>query len=116
MLEPTGQMSDLRPVQAHQCKRGASLCANPACDAYLRQALFHPYFTAMPYPSHPSKLPKPAKKGSTLPLEEFDGNVDFEGAGPGVRANPPNKLKRKLSAEELGSRPLARRLDFSQHA
>ena len=68
----------------------------------------------MPYPSHPSKLPKPAKKESNRALEEVDGNVEFDGPGPGVRANPPNKLKRKLSTEsELGGRPIARRLDFT---
>ena len=78
------------------------------------QALNHPYFFALPYPSHPSKLPKPAKKESGVPLEEVDGNVDFSGAGPGVKANPPNKLKRKLSADELGGRPVARRLDFTK--
>lgn len=79
------------------------------------QALYHPYFSALPYPTHPSKLPKPAKKESAIPLEEVDGNVEFDAAGPGVRANAPNKLKRKLSSDELGSRPIARRLDFTQH-
>ena len=68
----------------------------------------------MPYPSHPSNLPTPAPKESDLPLEEVDGNVDFAGPGPGVRAKPPNKLKRKLSADELGGRPVARRLDFTK--
>ncbi len=78
------------------------------------QALHHPYFSAMPYPSHPSKLPKPAKKDSGLPLEEVDGNVEFDGSGLAVRANPPNKLKRKLSVEsELNIRPIAKKLDFS---
>lgn len=53
-------------------------------------------------------------KDSALPLEEVDGNVEFDGPGPGVRANPPNKLKRKHSQDEFGSRPIARRLDFTQ--
>ncbi|OBZ74110.1 Serine/threonine-protein kinase crk1 [Grifola frondosa] len=47
-------------------------------------------------------------------LEEVDGNVDLSGPGPAVRANPPNKLKRKHSAEDLASRSIARRLDFTQ--
>ncbi|GJE91045.1 serine/threonine-protein kinase crk1 [Phanerochaete sordida] len=115
---PKTQLRDLFTAATTECLNLLAKCLiyDPYKRISAKEALFHPYFTAMPYPSHPSKLPKPAKKGSTLPLEEFDGNVDFEGAGPGVRANPPNKLKRKLSAEELGSRPLARRLDFSQHA
>ncbi|KAM5532377.1 hypothetical protein V8D89_013971 [Ganoderma adspersum] len=81
-----------------------------------KDALNHPYFFALPYPSHPSKLPKPAKKESGPPLEEVDGNVEMVGSGPAVRANPPNlnKLKRKHSSEDLGSRPVARRLDFSK--
>ena len=57
----------------------------------------------MPYPSHPSKLPKPAKKESNRALEEVDGNVEFDGPGPGVRANPPNKLKRKLSEGQVAA-------------
>lgn len=79
------------------------------------QALYHPYFSALPYPSHPSKLPKPPKKESSSSLEEVDGNVDFGIPGPAVRASIPNKLKRKLSQDEFNSRSIARRLDFSQH-
>ena len=69
----------------------------------------------MPYPTHPSKLPKPAKKDTSLPLDEVDGNVDFGIPGPAVRANMPNKLKRKLSQDDFNGRSIARRLDFSQH-
>ena len=79
----------------------------------ILQALFHPYFLALPYPSHPSKLPKPAKKETGLPLEEVDGNVDFGLPGPAVRANAPNKLKRKHSEDDFDPRPVARKLDFS---
>ncbi len=46
------------------------------------QALDHPYFFALPYPSHPSKLPKPVKKESTMSLDEMDGNLDLNGPGP----------------------------------
>ncbi|KAG2366936.1 Pkinase-domain-containing protein [Suillus spraguei] len=81
-----------------------------------RDALSHAYFFALPHPSHPSKLPKPAAQTSR-PLEELDGNVDMAGAGPGVKAAAPNKLKRKLTSPDgTDLRPLARRLDFTQHA
>ena len=49
-------------------------------------------------------------------LDEIDGNVDFGGPGPAVKAKGPNnKLKRKLSPDEGGgSRSIARRLDFTK--
>jgi len=82
-----------------------------------KEALNHAYFFALPYPSHPSKLPKSVSaSASSRPLEEVDGNVDLSGAGPAVRAAPPNRLKRKLTSpgDELVNRSIARRLDFSQ--
>lgn len=53
---------------------------------------------------------------STRALEEVDGNVDQNVAGPAVKAAAPNRLKRKLTSpgDELASRSIARRLDFSQ--
>lgn len=78
------------------------------------QALHHPYFTSLPYPTHPSKLPKPISRTSR-PLEEVDGNVDMADNGPGVKAAAPNRLKRKLSSPMEDLRPLPRRLDFTQH-
>ncbi|KAG1831222.1 Pkinase-domain-containing protein [Suillus variegatus] len=67
-------------------------------------------FSPLPHPSHPSKLPKPASQTSR-PLEELDVN------GSGVKAAAPNKLKRKLTSPDgTDLRPLARRLDFTQHA
>lgn len=81
-----------------------------------RDALNHAYFFALPHPSHPSKLPKPAAQTSR-PLEELDGNVDMSSAGPTVKTVAPNKLKRKLTSPDgTDLRPLARRLDFTQHA
>ena len=71
----------------------------------------------MPYPSHHSKLPKPAPKPSIVPLDELEGNVDFGGTGSGlgVRANPPgNRLKRKFEEDMADARSIARRLDFGQ--
>ncbi|KAG6333535.1 hypothetical protein ID866_5546 [Astraeus odoratus] len=78
-------------------------------------ALHHAYFTALPYPTHPSKLPKPAPKTSSRPLEEVDGNVEMTDTNPGAKAAVPNRLKRKLSSPMEDLRPLARRLDFTQH-
>ncbi|KAG1907744.1 Pkinase-domain-containing protein [Suillus fuscotomentosus] len=81
-----------------------------------RDALNHAYFFALPHPSHPSKLPKPASQTSR-PLEELDVNVNMAGVGSGVKAAAPNKLKRKLTSPDgTDLRPLARRLDFTQHA
>jgi len=81
-----------------------------------KEALNHPYFFALPYPSHPSKLPKSTSVASSRPLEEVDGNVDLSLAGPAVKAAPPNRLKRKLNSpgDELTNRTIARRLDFSR--
>ncbi|TFY74302.1 hypothetical protein EWM64_g9710 [Hericium alpestre] len=82
-----------------------------------REALTHPYFTALPYPSHLSKLPKTASQiaAATRVQEEVEGNVDQSAPGPAVRAAPPNRLKRKMSGDEIG-RSVARKLDFSQPA
>ncbi|KAH9169911.1 kinase-like domain-containing protein [Lactarius sanguifluus] len=84
-----------------------------------KDALNHPYFFALPYPTHPSKLPKTIAQttaAASRPLDEVDGNVDLNsGAGPGAKAAgtvPPKKLKRKLSGHEI-SRNIARKLDFT---
>jgi len=78
------------------------------------QALSHPYFFALPYPTHPSKLPKSVTQAAASgPFDEVDGNVDLNGnSGPGVKVAPPKKLKRKLSGHDI-SRNIARKLDFS---
>jgi cyclin-dependent kinase 7 len=82
-------------------------------DDSTLEALYHSYFTAIPNPSHPSKLPKCTQ--ASRPLEEVDGNVEMDGYGPGVKAAAPNKLKRQLSLSgEFKSRSVARRLDFTQ--
>jgi len=81
-----------------------------------RDALNHAYFFALPYPTHPSKLPKTAAQtasASARPLDEVDGNVEPSGLGSGVKgAAPPKKLKRKLSGHDI-SRNIARKLDFT---
>jgi hypothetical protein len=81
------------------------------------QALNHPYFFALPYPTYPSKLPKTAAQtaASSRPLDEVDGNVDPSGGGPADKAAGSKKLKRKLSGSDL-SRNIARKLDFTAAA
>ncbi|KAI0923852.1 cyclin-dependent serine/threonine protein kinase [Taiwanofungus camphoratus] len=115
---PRTPLRELFTAASADCLNLLSKCLiyEPRRRVSAKDALNHPYFFALPYPTHPSKLPQPASKHtSSHPLEEVDGNVDLSGPGPGVKANPPNKLKRKLSSDELNSRSIARRLDFSQH-
>jgi cyclin-dependent kinase 7 len=79
----------------------------------LAQALNHPYFFALPYPTHPSKLPKTAAQAASAaaqPLDEVDGNIEPSGPGGGAKAS--KKLKRKLSGHDM-SRNIARKLDFT---
>jgi cyclin-dependent kinase 7 len=79
------------------------------------EALHHPYFFALPYPTFPSKLPKCTTQMTARPLEEVDGNVEMNSTGPTVKAR---SLKRKLTSpgeDESKSRSIARRLDFSRH-
>ncbi|TFK74948.1 CMGC/CDK/CDK7 protein kinase [Pluteus cervinus] len=72
-----------------------------------RDALLHAYFDALPYPTHPSKLPRCSK-----PAEEPEAD-DKEG-GKGKN----NRLKRKLMSPEDDAkiRPVARKLDFGKLA
>ncbi|TEB36700.1 Pkinase-domain-containing protein [Coprinellus micaceus] len=67
-----------------------------------KEALHHPYFFALPYPTHPSKLPKCSTKQDTPPLGEMDGNLNGKGR------------KRKLSSPDGKVRSIARKLDFGQ--
>ncbi|KAI0320860.1 Pkinase-domain-containing protein [Amylostereum chailletii] len=93
---------------------GKCLIYEPRRRITAKDALSHPYFFALPYPSHPSKLPKcAAQLAAAKPLDEVDGNVSFDRTGPGVKAPPPNgkRLKRKLSEDDI-SRNIARKLDF----
>lgn len=76
-------------------------------------ALNHPYFFALPYPTHPSKLPK-CTTVANKPLDEVDPNVSMTSHGPSVKATAKG-LKRKLaSPTEAKARSIARRLDFSK--
>ncbi|OCH85504.1 CMGC/CDK/CDK7 protein kinase [Obba rivulosa] len=116
---PKTPLRDLFTAASADCLNLLSKCLiyEPRRRISAKEALNHPYFFALPYPTHPSKLPKPApKRSSLLPLEELDGNAEPNSSGPGVKANPPNKLKRKHSEDGMNerSKSIARRLDFSQ--
>ncbi|KAI9060082.1 Pkinase-domain-containing protein [Trametes sanguinea] len=114
---PKTSLRDLFTAASSDCLNLLSKCLiyDPRRRISAKDALNHPYFFAHSYPTHPSKLPKPAKKEEdNVLLEEVDGNVEFSASGPGVKANPPNKLKRKLSSGELDGRPVAPRLDFTK--
>ena len=74
-----------------------------------KEALHHPYFFALPYPTHPSKLPKCSTKQDTPPLGELDGNLDGKEGKKGRKGR-----KRKLSSPDGKVRSIARKLDFGQ--
>ncbi|KAJ3903542.1 kinase-like domain-containing protein [Lentinula edodes] len=91
------------------------------------EALQHPYFYAIPHPTHPLKLPKCTTQMAPRPLGEVDGdgNVDVDevdmtgsgvksgpgaksGLGPGVKSGAPNntnkgRLKRKITSPMEGA-------------
>ncbi|KAF8498592.1 kinase-like domain-containing protein [Russula emetica] len=95
-----------------------SIIYEPRRRISARDALNHPYFFALPYPTHPSKLPKTAAQtaaASSRPLDEVDGNVDPSGGGPADKSAGSKRLKRKLSGADL-SRNIARKLDFTTAA
>jgi len=119
---PVGQfqkapLRDLFTAASADCLNllGKCLLYEPRRRINAKEALNHPYFFALPNPTHPSKLPKPPSAQSSRPLDELDGNVEPASSGPGVRAAGPNKRKRKLSGSGRGGkadRMVSRRLDF----
>lgn len=123
---PVGQftkssMRDLFTAATADCSNLLSkfFIYEPRKRISARDALHHPYFFALPNPTHPSKLPKISTQSSSRTLEEVDGNVDLDSPGPAVKAPAPvpNRLKRKLSSvssNQDGRETYARRLDFSQ--
>ncbi|KAF9645608.1 Pkinase-domain-containing protein, partial [Thelephora ganbajun] len=101
---PVGQfqkapLRDLFTAASADCLNllGKCLLYEPRRRISAKEALSHPYFFALPNPTHPSKLPKPQSTQSSRSLDELDGNADPVSSGPGVRAAGPNKRKRKLS-------------------
>jgi len=116
------QMLDLWTPKTCWSKRGKSICIThhhfilkPLFVRY--KALHHPYFSALPFPTFPAKLPKCSTQLSARPLDEVDGNVELNSTGPGVKARNAT-LKRKLTSPDSGEgkgRSIARRLDFSRH-
>jgi len=119
---PVGQfqkapLRDLFTAATADCLNllGKCLLYEPRRRISTKEALNHPYFFALPNPTHPSKLPKPPSTQSSRPLDELDGNVDSASSGPGVKAAGPNKRKRKLSGSGRGGktdRMVSRKLDF----
>jgi len=94
-----------------------SLLYEPRKRISATEALHHPYFFAIPHPSHPSKLPKCSTQLAPRPLGDVDGNVDMASSGPGVKAAAPKvRLKRKLTSptDDSRSRSIARKLDFTK--
>jgi len=93
---------------------GGCLVYEPRKRLTAEGALHHPYFFALPYPTHPSKLPKASKALAPrpLPLEEIDGN-----ASPGLNAKTGDltiRLKRKaLDDGTPNRRSVSRKLDFN---
>jgi len=119
---PVGQfqkapLRDLFTAASADCLNllGKCLLYEPRRRIGAKEALNHPYFFALPNPTHPSKLPKPPSTQSSRPLDELDGNVEPASSGPGVKAAGPNKRKRKLSGSGRGGkagRVVSRKLDF----
>jgi hypothetical protein len=83
--------------------------ANPLLFYFSYQALDHPYFFALPFPTHPSKLPKCFKKEDTPPLAEVDGNLNV-----GKKGKISKKRKLSSPLEDGKGRSIARRLDFTK--
>ncbi|KAG6810198.1 cyclin-dependent serine/threonine protein kinase [Tricholoma furcatifolium] len=83
----------------------------------LSKCLIYEPRKPLPYPSHPSKLPKCSTQLANRELEEVDGNVTMNSTGPGVKANN-SRLKRKLTSptSEAKVRSIARRLDFTRQS
>ncbi|KAF8489308.1 kinase-like domain-containing protein [Gautieria morchelliformis] len=97
------------------------LAYEPRRRVGAKEALHHPYFFALPFPTHPSKLPKTKNPLAPrpLPLEELDANSPAFSPKPTLpskNGTETNRLKRKSSATdaiETEGRHVARRLDFS---
>lgn len=89
-----------------------TLYAQTFADSF--KALFHPYFTALPNPTHPSKLPKCA--ATLAALRSLDNDVEKNSTGLGVKAAPQKGLKRKMSSvsSDPNKRVISRKLDFSK--
>ncbi|KDQ18931.1 hypothetical protein BOTBODRAFT_28411 [Botryobasidium botryosum FD-172 SS1] len=71
-----------------------------------KDALYHPYMFSLPYPTHPSKLPKASAPMQPRPvhIEETEG----QGAALSAKAT-----KRKASEDPFeNSKPVSRRLEF----
>lgn len=91
-----------------------------AISLISNKALHHPYFEALPYPTHPSKLPKCAETVARHQAEAEEAAEEVTNAANAgkmtVNKINPNRLKRKLMSptEDGKTRTIARKLDFSK--
>ncbi|EJD47893.1 Pkinase-domain-containing protein [Auricularia subglabra TFB-10046 SS5] len=94
---------------------GRFLLYDPTKRISAKDALSHPYFFALPNPSHPSKLPKVTKQAEPRahPLEELDGNAAAQAASMNGEAGRKRKKRDELEPPVPDKRTIARRLDFS---
>ncbi|KAF8329402.1 kinase-like domain-containing protein [Cantharellus anzutake] len=89
------------------------LTYEPSRRVNARDALRHPYFFALPYPTHPSKLPRTNVPTAPRTLPE-----DTEGQVKATKTSKARSLKRKVSDDPFSSeepkdlRSVARRLEF----
>jgi len=119
---PKPQLRDLFTAASTEAVSllGKFLTYEPRKRIAAKETLFHPYFFALPYPTHPSKLPKAKNAHSSRPhpLEELDANSPAFSPKPAVpvkKGAETNRSKRKTSITEgIGEgRNVARKLDFT---
>jgi cyclin-dependent kinase 7 len=117
---PRTPLRDLFTAASADCLNllARMLVYEPRKRISAREGLDHPYFTALPNPTHPSKLPKTAASITAADEDELEGKAPENaegGKGVKVKARPP--LKRKASAlvteeDKTKSKHIAKRLDF----
>ncbi|KAG8943380.1 TFIIH complex serine/threonine-protein kinase subunit kin28, partial [Tulasnella sp. 419] len=86
-----------------------------------KEALHHPYFFALPYPSHPSKLPKvsaPSTKtaGKPLQVDDFDDDMTETAKNRALGGGRKRKAGEMGAGDEESGRPSlgpARKLEFT---
>ncbi|KAH8832204.1 CMGC/CDK/CDK7 protein kinase [Flagelloscypha sp. PMI_526] len=85
---------------------GKTLIYEPRKRISAKEALYHSYFTSLPNPTHPSKLPKLKPQHPSFGDEE-------SGEGGGGKGRRGRKRKMTLGGGEEGGRKVqARKLDF----
>ncbi|EJU03529.1 CMGC/CDK/CDK7 protein kinase [Dacryopinax primogenitus] len=84
------------------------LLYNPLQRISAKDALHHKYFTSLPHPTHPSKLPRTGQpmKARPLPIDEL------EGKGATVTGQGAAKKRKSTVTDDGRSRKVARKLEF----